>query len=1112
MATVMDRKTSFVVFLVHCYLSFATIICLFTYARGNPNVLCREREREALLNFKQGIINGSNQLSSWIGHECCVWKGIGCDNITGHVIHLNLRNPYDSGTAPEAFSQSQLGGVISDSLLELKHLRYLDLSENNFADSHIPSFFGYLGNLRYLSLSCAGFVGTIPHQLANLSNLHYLGIQGDLLHVDNLEWLSHLSLLKFLDMSFVNLSKASNWLQVMNLLPSLSQLLLSSCELDKYDPIPYVNFSSLSVLDLSFNYNLSSTILNLLCNISTLERLEFAYNNIQGVLPSAIGSLSQLISLDLSNNGLEGKLPRSLGNLCNLQNLDLSHNKLGGGVYELLGNSSLSQLIYLDLSNNGLEGKLPRSLGNLCNLQHLDFSHNKLGGGVYELLGNSSLSQLIYLNLSNNGLEGKLPRSLGNLCNLQHLDLSHNKHGGGVYELLGNSSLSQLTYLDLSNNGLEGKLTRSLGNLCNLQHLDLSHNKLGGGMYELLGNSSACTVKNMEFLDLSWNRLLDTFPNQLGKNKKLSLLFLDSNMLSGPIPVSIENLSSLRILSVSHNKLNGTIPVSLGHLSNLEELYISDNFLESFVSDVHFSNLTNLKILEASSNLLTLQVSFNWVPPFQLQILEMESWTLGSRFPAWLQSQKDLQVLNLSNTSISGVIPSWFWSLCSQFLVLDLSHNQIRGSIPSLSCGGSIFLGSNKFFGPLPHISSSIKGLDLSNNSFRGSLSPFVCEQNDIMRDLLFLDLSKNLLSGEVPDCWMNYSQLMVLNLGSNNLTGNIPSSLGSLFMLEFLTLNKNNLFGHLPLSLQKCTLLKIVDLRENHLSGSLSIWPGNSAADLRVLVLRSNKFYGSIPHEFCHLKSLQIMDLAQNKFTGPIPRCFGNLSAMVGQNLDIINKGNFSLKEAVYGKPVLLVIKGTEYEYRDILALVTSMDLSRNNLIGEIPDELTSLSGLRFLNLSNNQLHGKIPEKINAMISLESLDVSMNQLTGAIPQSMASLTCLNHLNLSYNNFSGRIPSSTQLQSFSAFCFIGNDHDLCGPPLTSSCVGDGPSLETTPNADDEGREDSGWIDLKWFYMSMPFGFVVGFWGVFGPLAFNRAWRWAFFKFLDDMKNKFFNGV
>jgi hypothetical protein len=112
----------------------------------------------------------------------------------------------------EAFKQSQQGGVISDSLLELKHLHYLDLSWNNFEDAHILSFFGGLQNLRYLNLSDAGFMGTIPHQLANLSNLHSLDIGYIYMQVDNLEWPSHLSLLEFLDLSYVNLSKAYNWL------------------------------------------------------------------------------------------------------------------------------------------------------------------------------------------------------------------------------------------------------------------------------------------------------------------------------------------------------------------------------------------------------------------------------------------------------------------------------------------------------------------------------------------------------------------------------------------------------------------------------------------------------------------------------------------------------------------------------------------------------------------------------------------------------------------------------------------------------------------------------------------------------------------------------------
>jgi hypothetical protein len=247
---------------------------------------------------------------------------------------------------------------------------------------------------------------------------------------------------------------------------------------------------------------------------------------------------------------------------------------------------------------------------------------------------------------------------------------------------------------------------------------------------------------------------------------------------------------------------------------------------------------------------------------------------------------------------------------------------------------------------------------------------------------------------------------------------------------------------------------------------------------------------------------SLQIMDLSHNKLSGPIPRCFGNLSAMLRQLSDTSSFFNLGT--------IFLILKGAEYEYRRSLALITSVDLSSNNLIEEIPEQLTSLYGLQFLNLSNNQLHGKIPEKINAIKLLESLDVSMNQLSGAIPKSMASLTFLSHLNLSYN-FSSRIPSSTQLRSFSELSFISN-HDHCGRPLMRSCVGDDSPIEPTPNADDEGGEDGGWIDMKLFYMSMPFGFVVGFWGVFGPLAFNKAWRSAFFKFLDDMKYILFNGV
>jgi Leucine-rich repeat (LRR) protein len=103
------------------------------------------------------------------------------------------------------------------------------------------------------------------------------------------------------------------------------------------------------------------------------------------------------------------------------------------------------------------------------------------------------------------------------------------------------------------------------------------------------------------------------------------------------------------------------------------------------------------------------------------------------------------------------------------------------------------------------------------------------------------------------------------------------------------------------------------------------------------------------------------------------------------------------------------LVSKGREYLYDDsILYLVHSIDLSSNNLSGEIPDNITSLTRLLNMNLSMNHLTGRIPEKIGNLHMLESLDLSWNELSGPIPESLSSLNFLSHLNLSFNNLSGK--------------------------------------------------------------------------------------------------------
>ncbi|XP_058076462.1 receptor-like protein EIX1 [Magnolia sinica] len=252
---------------------------------------CFDSERKALTTFRKALNDSFNLLSSWDddASDCCNWRGITCHNITGFVLKLDL---FGLG----------LGGRIDPALVQLKHLQLLDLSYNAFNGAPIPDSLGSMKELRHLNLSWAGFRGRIPHQLGNLSKLISLKLSSFSLSAKNLWWLTSLPSLNYLHMSFVNLSMASHdWVHVMNMSPSLVELSLFDCGLSYISPtLPSVNFTSLRVLDLSYN-NFNSSIPNWIANISSLVSLDLSYNNFHGEVPYQFSLLPNLEELGLGS-------------------------------------------------------------------------------------------------------------------------------------------------------------------------------------------------------------------------------------------------------------------------------------------------------------------------------------------------------------------------------------------------------------------------------------------------------------------------------------------------------------------------------------------------------------------------------------------------------------------------------------------------------------------------------------------------------------------------------------------------------------------------------------------------------------------------------------------
>ncbi|XP_039136309.1 probable leucine-rich repeat receptor-like protein kinase At1g35710 [Dioscorea cayenensis subsp. rotundata] len=743
----------------------------------------------------------------------------------------------------------------------------------------LPNFIGSFTKLEYLNLSNAGFSGAIPHTFGNLSCLRYLDLSSNYdLQTNDLHWLSGMTSLW--------------WHLCYYRSASLSQLHISSCA------------------DLSHNNGLNITLPQWLFNLTSLVHLELSACALYGKLPVTVGNLSRLRVLNLSGNHFDGVIPESLGNLGSLESLDLSDNELNGSIPESLSN--LTNLVFFDLSYNKF-GKLPESIGRL--------------------------QKLVEFHLSNNQIQGLMPASIGDLRNLQYLDLSQNMISGAIPESFGNLTLLQ--HFDGAVNNLRGKLPETMGNFIHLQFLYLSQNMIAGELPGSMGKLTSLTV-----LDLSMNNISGILPKSMGNLCKLQWLDLSSNLIKGAIDDLVNRLSNcpenyirnsssvsedtdgMSYLNLANNRFNGRVPDSIGRLANLRILQLKENSFVGTLTEHHFLNLTDLYYMDFSYNLLQLNVPNDWVPPFYADTIMMCSCRISSVFPAWLKTQTGLEYLCLSEAEISGNVPTWFWNLSSNGLVLlNISHNNLSGIHLLLQHSSLeiIDMSRNKFeayhlcnLTILKNAGSVSNNMRLENFHIAGiSFLVQYLHGLEVLASLVFLRLRSNLFEGSIPEQLLNLSSLQVLDLAQNNLSVVIfPHTFGGFKVMatsysersrllisqydqERNFTNVSGTYEYLesracPIAAERTrNPLDMVLFRGGH--GWFNPIKCREAADLMGLFRTGNRISAWLKNFETHLNDifayrcrisglipkmedvgfLQVIDLSNNSISGPIPSFF---------------------------------------------------------------------------------------------------------------------------------------------------------------------------------------------------------------------------------------------
>jgi Leucine-rich repeat (LRR) protein len=430
-------------------------------------------------------------------------------------------------------------------------------------------------------------------------------------------------------------------------------------------------------------------------------------------------------------------------------------------------------------------------------------------------------------------------------------------------------------------------------------------NNLNWGVDDPCNNSwhgIECSSNHVSEVNLYFNKLVGVLPEVFGDLPNLTAIRVSSNGLYGPLPKSLSMCNNTLIYAeLGSNLFSGEIPIEFGYLKTLMIMSLDGNDLSGPVP-CSFGGLVKLRVMRLFDNRLSGQ-------------FEECHRTIAS------QSGAPFNTLMFRN-EFTGPVPI-IWQN-----VYMLSAYDNRFTSISVHAGNAPFIArlridNNLLSGPFPDVfgtyNSSLVRLYADGNDFTGPVPSWVCSMSKLQE----LSISSNHLTGTVPECIGYMPSLKTIRLSNNQLDGPVPNSLMNSSSLEEVYFGHNNLQGFTA-KFESGVPIRTFDLSDNDVSDIFDDY--------------LNRFYST---------DIQNIDISGNNMIGGM-----TYWGFLNRQTALVGVLAFGMNSIVKIAASNNRITGTLPAWLQRYSYLNHLDLSHNDIEGDVPDSYTFLD---YLLLANN-------------------------------------------------------------------------------------------------------------------------------------------------------------